>query len=116
MADNVKYCHFQYPDATKMLIFTTTDDANTHLFIPNSYTIYEASYSIQKDIPSQSQCSSYTTRFYVDGKTILNEKSCNFWTKRGNYDTDNILTVGNPHTIDTRFCQAATVLIYQESN
>ncbi|MCK5176106.1 MAG: hypothetical protein KAQ92_00130 [Candidatus Aenigmarchaeota archaeon] len=99
--DNISYYDFKYPDADKMKIFTNTRTSAgyeyVNLFIPDSYELYEASYSL--------------TGYYYDkynprySSLYLNEKY--IASARNRYDArsricesyGDLLTPGDAHTI-----------------
>jgi hypothetical protein len=114
--DDIKYYDFEYPDAKKMVIFldarSSGGDEYTHIFIPGKYRLYEASYSVIAIYTSHTY---YYSQLYVDGRVVVGEASS---LTMGTYNLENVLTVGEPHTIKlyTRYCKGGvgTILIYKE--
>ena len=114
--DDIKYYDFEYHDAKKMVIFldarSSGGDEYTHIFIPGKYRLYEASYSVIAIYTSHTY---YYSQLYVDGRVVVGEASS---LTTGTYNIENVLTVGEPHTIKlyTCYCKggAGTILIYKE--
>lgn len=112
--DNIKYYDFEYPDAEKMVLFlnarSSSGNEYTHIFIPGKYRLCEASYSLIDD-------GSVASYLYVDGYQI----TATYDLKTNLYDFENVLTLGEPHTIwlyvkhySGDWGGVGTILIYKE--
>jgi hypothetical protein len=109
--NNIRYYHFGYPDADKILIFANggapyTSEV-THLFIPASYTQYEASASLVNGALS----GSYFSKLYVDSTLLIS-------TGLSVFDYGSGLKKGQPHTLtlSTSYYGGAVgnVILYSE--
>ena len=107
---NLHYYNWIYPTGTKLLVFENTRTSggteDTTLFIPSSYSLYEASLSV-------SALTIQDVFFYIDGSQLVaNYGSDVTWMK---YDLSTHLTQGEAHTLRLQSAVsggAATVLIY----
>jgi len=120
--DDIKYYDFEYPDAKKMMIFlnarSSGGDEYTHISIPGKYRLYVASYSLIDNGCYGSCDDGDTTHLYVDGKHVAKTGSLTVDV----YDLENLLTLGEPHTIRLRVSDQSgseyggvgTILIYKE--
>jgi len=115
--DDIKYYNFEYPDAEKMVIFLDARSSGgneyTHIFIPGRYRLYEASYSL---IAPYHGGYYNDINLYVDGDIIAQKHTCGSLTT-SMYDLENVLTLGEPHTLGLYAKYSGgvgTILIYKE--
>lgn len=93
---NIKYYHFQYPEAIKLMILIKTrterikGSSYVHIYIPLSYNIYEVSYSLMASGGNKN------SRFYIDS-THIDGVSDGY--RYGFIDLDEVYD-GSPHTFE----------------
>jgi len=107
----IKYYHFGYPDADKILIFVNgcpvAASETAHIFVPAAFTQYEASGSLVSG-------GGWTTSLYVDSKSFMTTTNVNIF----NYGSS--LQKGQPHTITlyspSNYYEGAvgTTIVYSE--
>jgi len=108
---SIKYCHYQYPNADKIAIFSKNSDGYVHVSVPENYNLYEASWSLS-GVGDYSNCRSngnYCPALMVDGTQIEHPSD---WNSQGMFNLDKVLSKGS-HTLHPSHSNVAVVLLYK---
>lgn len=100
----VRYYHFKYPDATKLMVIAKWQSRSFRTMIPSSFIVYERSWSTSKG----------------SGAVEIDETRISKSSKSGEYGTYGLITFvqlkqDTFHTINPTSGNCALALVYRES-
>ena len=112
---SIKYCHYQYPNANKIVIFSKSENGFVHVSVPEKYNLYEASWSLNRGdcrACSYNDADVNCPALLVDGsRTVLLDHYC---SDQGMFDLDKVFSKDS-HTLQPIRSDVAVVLLYKES-